>query len=491
VPDAIYIFKHALVRDTAYQSLLKSRRRVIHGRIAEILAQDESGQSALELIAHHFTEAGLPDRAVPYWRQAGQRSLERSANSEAISQFKRGMILLDSMPEDAERYNQRLSFLLSLGISVQTARTAGAPEVKRIYSEARDLAQQTGNPSKQFAAIWGLWRHRRMQFDLTGAKRLANQLLDIAQTQDDPVFQLQAHHALWTTLLCTGEFSDAKKHVVKGEALYDREKHRTQALYYGGHDPSVCGLGTMATIKWIQGNPNQATSWNDQAVSLARDLDHPISLAHALGEEMSIYLFRREPEAVMERVEVLVPLAEEWEVAEFKARSEFCLGWAEVEMGKYDQGIRRMQSVVEARRSTGIAVEESHWSAVLIESLIKAERSEEGLKLVDAAVAATEMAGAEYWMADLLRLKGELLFHTLPDDSAAGEAQLVQAIKKAHRQGAKMFELRAATSLARQLSARARNAEAHDLLAPIYNSFTEGFGTPDLTDAKALMDQLS
>ena len=492
LPDREYTFKHALTHEVASGSLLLERRQRLHARIAEAMERlyaDRLAERA-DRLAHHYTEAGMPERAIPYWRQAGQRSLERSANPEAIAQLEKGLELLGSMPESEAVLDQRLSFLLPLGISVQATKTAGVPQVERIYAEARDLAQRTGNPWKLFAAMWGLWRHRRTQFDLAGARHLADQLFDIARQQDDPVFELQAHHALWTTLNYAGAYSEARDHVEKGQGLYDRKKHATQAFYFAGHDPSVCGLGTMAQISCVQGNPDQATSWSHRAVSLARDLDHPTSLVHALGEATSIYMFRREPKSVMEHAEVLVPLAEEWGVGDFLARSQIQLGWAEAQMGQPEQGIRRMQDTLEARRSAGMHVEESHLMAAFLDALIRAGRAEEGLEPVATAVRSAESAGADYWLSDLLRLKGEILLRTTPDDAAAAEAHFLRAIESARRQDAKLFELRAATSLARLWKGRGKNGEARELLAPVYGWFSEGFETADLAEARALLDEI-
>ena len=492
-PQPEFTFEHALTHEVTYASLLNERRRTYHRRIAEAMESMAAGRlvDQAERLAHHYTEAGLPERALRYWRQAGQRSLERSANPAAISQLESGLKLLASMPETEESLDQRLSFLLPLGIAVQATKTAAVPEVERIYSEARDVARRTADSPKLFAALWGLWRYHRTQYDLSGARALANQLFDIARQQDDPVFQLQAHHALWTTLNYIGAFAEARDHVVQGEALYDREKHATQAFYFAGHDPCVCGRGTMAQITWVQGNPDQATSWSARAVSLARELEHPTTLVHALGEATSIYLFRREPEAVMARVEALITLAEEWGVSDFLARGQIQLGWAEVQMGKTEQGLRRMRATMDARRSAGSRIEELHLVAALIDALITAGHAEEAVDLVDAAVAAAESTGADYWLADLLRLKGEVLLAAAPDNAAVAEAHILRAIDTARAQGARIFELRATISFARRLTAKGRKSEALGLLSPLYKFFTEGFQTPDVMDAKALLDQLS
>ena len=260
VADRTVTFKHALIREAAYQSLLWSTRQEYHGRIAQELEERFPGtaESQPELVAHHYTEAGLSVQAIPYWQQAGQRAIERSANLEAVAHLTKGLELLATLPDTPERLRHELDMLTSLGPALTITRGPGSPSVEQVYTRARELCQQVGEPRQLFPVLWGLWRLFNYREELQRAGELGKQLLTLAQQVQDRALLLEAHHALWPTLFYLGELAAARGHLEQGMALYDPQQHRSHAFLYGGHDPGLCCHAYTAWTLWALGYPDQA-----------------------------------------------------------------------------------------------------------------------------------------------------------------------------------------------------------------------------------------
>ncbi len=491
-PDLEYTFKHALTREVAYGSLLQERRQACHQRIAEAMESIYAGRLAeqSERLAHHCTEAGLAEQAVGYWHQAGQRAIERSANTDAIAHLTKGLELLDTLPGTAERSQRELTLQIALGVPLQAVKGPASPEVERAYSRARELCRQAKHAPELFPALWGLWRFHVARAKLPAARELAEELLNLAQRQQDAALVLQSHHALWATLLVLGEFASALKHIEQGTALYSRQQYHTQAYLFGGHDPCVCGQGHAAIALWLLGFPDQALDRSRAGLTLAEELSHPVSLAHALSYALQIHLCRREARAIQEPAETLLALASEQNFVEYLALGTFMQGWAQTQHGQNEAGVAAMHQGIAARRATGREAEESNLNIVLAEALGKTGSAEEGLRLLNQALAVGADSGRTDWEAELHRLTGEILLCQSAGKRAEAEASYNQAIAVARRQQAKSLELRAATSLARLWQGQRKHAEARELLEPVYYWFTEGFDTADLKEAKVLLDEL-
>jgi predicted ATPase len=277
-PDAAYQFKHALIRDAAYEALLRSRRKELHSQIAEVLRLQFSERiaSAPELLAHHYTEAGLIDQAIPCWQRAGQRAIERSANIEAISHLTKGLELVELLPEGAERIQQELTLQTILGPAFIAAKGYAAPEVERTFSRARELCNRVGDTVQLFSALYGLWWFNFVAAKLETARGQAEELLEFAEKQGDPVLLLTAHRALGYTLYDVGEFSSACAQFAEGMAIYGTQFH-SQAVRYGGTDPGVGCLCFSAMALWYRGYPDQALERTNEALRLAQGLSHPIN----------------------------------------------------------------------------------------------------------------------------------------------------------------------------------------------------------------------
>ncbi len=285
-PDPEYTFKHALTHEVAYGSLLHERRRRVHRAIAEHLeaASVARPTKQFERRAHHYTEAGLTEHAVDYWQRAGQRAIERSANTEAVANLTKGLELLEDLPDTANRAQQELAMQLGLGVAGAAIDWAGAPVVGQAYNRACTLCREVGEPADRLAALWGLWRYSRTIADFAHAHTLADELSSLAERQGEAAFFLQAHHAQWSTRIYLGEFAECLEHTKQGIAVYDARKHHAQVFRFGGHDACVCAHTVAAPSLWLLGYPDQAVAELEKGLSLAHELHHPETLVSILAD---------------------------------------------------------------------------------------------------------------------------------------------------------------------------------------------------------------
>ncbi|MBI3246176.1 MAG: AAA family ATPase [Deltaproteobacteria bacterium] len=306
-PQASYIFKHALIQDTAYQSLLKSTRQQYHQQISRVLEErfPETKETQPELLAHHYTEAGLREQAIPHWFKAGQRASQRLANREAIGHLTKGLELLKTLPDTLERTQQELMLQITLGVPLIHLKGYAAPEVERTYTRARELCQQVGETPQLFSVLMGLWLFYTVRAEHQTARTLGEQLLRLARSVQDPALLLEAHHALGVALYSLGEITSAREHLERSIAFYDPQQHRFLAFLYGTDSGVVC-RSYDALVLWLLGYPDQAVKRNNEALILAQELSHPFSLAHTLHLAAMLHQFRREAGAAQERAEATI-----------------------------------------------------------------------------------------------------------------------------------------------------------------------------------------
>jgi predicted ATPase len=491
-PQAYYFFKHVLIRDAAYESLLKSTRQQYHQRIAQVLEErfPETTQTQPELLAHHYTEAGLNKQAVSYWHKAGQRASERSAHVEAISHLRQGLALLQTLPETLERTQREVDMLIGLGASLNVSKGSGAPEVEQTYLRARQLCEHLEAPHQLFPVLRGLWHYYNGRAEMQTAHALGEQLLALAQHVQDSAMLVAAHRALGTTLFFMGAVADAHTHFAQGMALYDAQQHRASAFLYGEDAGVLCHSFAALTL-WYLGYPDQGQARNDEAWTFAQQRAHPYSLSFALSCGAMLHQFRREVHVTQERTEAARHLAQEQGFPFWIAINASLCGWTLTQQGQVEEGIEQLTQSLIAYRVTGAEVIRPYWLALLAEAHGTMGRPETGLTVLTEALALVDITGERWSEPELYRLKGELLLQLSLDNQTEAETCLQHAIRIARTQQAKSFELRAATSLARLWQQQDKRQEAHDLLTPVYNWFTEGFDTADLKDAKALLDALS
>ena len=492
-PDVTYEFKHALVQDVAYQSLLKSIRLQFHQRIAETLEQrfPETVETQPELLAQHYTAAGRSEPAITYWRLAGQRAVEHSANLEAIVHLTKGLELVDDLPDTRERSEQELGIRLTLATALLSTKGFAAPEVEQSYLRGRELCSQVGEVSQLFTVTWGLWLVCQQRGEYKKAHDLADEALALAKQQPDSALLLQAHHAAWTNFFRLPDLPACREHLDQGLALYNLDEHGSHAFIYGGHDPGVCCLNHAALTLWFLGYADQSLNMVHKAMALAEALSHPFSLLLAHSFSGFLRQYRREPRPAQECAEATLALCAEHGIGpQFAAAAKALRGWAVAAQGQTDEGIMEIQEGLQALRATGTEQRKSYLLALLAETYGRAGKADQGLVELAEALESEEQSGERTWEAELHRLKGELLLFRSAADQGQAEACFRQAIAVAQKQSAKSLELRAATSFARLLQGQGKSKEARELVQEIYGWFTEGFNAADLKGAKAFIDQL-
>jgi class 3 adenylate cyclase/predicted ATPase len=491
-PQATYIFKHVLIQEAAYQSLLKRTRQQYHQRIAQVLesAFPETAETQPELLAYHYTEAGLNEPAIGYWQRAGARALQRSANPEAVLHLTRGLHLLATLPETPGRDQQELDLQIALAQALAATRGTSAPEVEQTYARARALCVQIGETPQLSPILLGLWRFYRGRGALSTARELGEQLFGLAQRGADPIPRLEAHDALGTTLFFLGDYTAARTHVEQGVALADLTTQRTQVLRNGEASGMRC-LGVSANALWCLGYPLQAMRRGQDALALAQELAHPYSLAVALSWAAHLHYRRREVPAVQAQANALLTLATTQGFSLLAGFGTCWRGWVLAIQGQGTAGLAQLHQGLAALRATGA---EQWWLLFLViraEAAGHAGQVEEGLRLLAEALTMLEASGHGDLLAEAYRLQGALLLRQAGIDAGRAEACFQQALIIARHQEARSWELRAATSLARLWQQQGKRAAARELLAPIYSWFTEGFDTADLQDAQTLLSTLT
>ena len=490
-PQAVYTFKHALIQDTAYQSLLRRTRQQYHQRIAQVLAAQfpETAETQPELLAHHYTEAGLLAQAIPYWQRAGERAVERSANVEAVGHFTKGMELLKTLPATPERTQQELELQIALGAPLIATKGWGAPECGKVYAQAHDLCRRVGETAQLFPVLLGLFAFYFLRGEVQEARELGEQLLSLAQRMNDPDLLVEAHLALGCTLMYLGEFIPARELLQQGIALYDPQQHRSHAFLYG-QDPGVgCRIFAAWTL-WYLGYPGQAMQRSQEALLLAQELSHPYSLVWALNFVARLHQCRREGPVAQERAETAIALCTEQGFGLYLAGGTILRGWALAAQGEGTEGVSQMRRGLAAWRATGSELTVSYSLALLAEGYGEIGEPSEGLSVLAEAFVSAHRTGDRFYEAELYRLNGELLLRQAVSAEQKAEAHFRQALAVACHQQAKSLELRAAMSLSRLWQQQDKRQDAYDLLAPVYNWFTEGFDTADLKEAKVLLDEL-
>jgi predicted ATPase len=435
-----------------------------------------------------------PDRtgpqAIPYWQQAGQRALQRSANQEAIEHLTTGLELLAILPETPERIQCDLDIQMTLGPAMMAVKGLNAPEVGRVYTRARELCQLVGETPQLFPVLFGLWRYALVRGEMPAAQEFAERLSRFAQDQDETQFAIGAHWALGATLCWRGELVAAHAHLEQAIALYNPSQHHTLPSMYAADPGVVCRLFT-ARLAWLQGYPLQALLKCQEALKLAQEVSHLHTLAWAHAYAAILHQFYHEWLLLREHAEAAVTLAAEHGFPYWQVVGTTLVGWTVTVQGQGEEGMLQMRQGLTAFQTAGVEIEQSYFLALLAEAYGEAGQPEKGLAVLAEALALVDTTGVRWWEAELHRCKGEALLKQLHLDEPQAETCFHHALAIARRQQAKSLELRAAVSLSRLWQRQGKRTEARELLAPIYGWFTEGFDTADLQDAKALLAELS
>jgi class 3 adenylate cyclase/predicted ATPase len=491
-PHATYRFKHALIQDAAYQSLLKSTRQQYHQRIAQVLEGHfpEVCDTQPELLAQHYTAAGCAEQAIPYWQHAGQQASDRSAYLETISHVTAGIKLLTTLPETPERTQQAVTLYIALGAALQVTKGHTAPEVEHAYTQAYALCQRVGETPELVPMLLGLWRFYVVRAQLHRARELGDTLLRQAQRTDNPTLAVLAHYTLGMTWCCLGVLPVARTHLEEAIARYTPDQRRAPEFRMG-FDPGMGCRAFAAQTLWLLGYPEQALAHIHEALALVQELSHPYSLAYARCHAAIVSQLRRDVLAVHEQAEVAITLATAQGFPLWVAMGTVVRGWALALQGQGEAGRAQIRQGIAAVRAIGAALLVPYFCTVLADVSAHLGHPEDGLQALAEAHTLIEQHEERWWEAEVCRLRGVVLLRQPGTSQAEAEACFRQALDVARRQEAKALELRAGVSLSRLWLQQGKRVEARELLAPVYDWFTEGFDTADLQEAKALLEELS
>jgi class 3 adenylate cyclase/predicted ATPase len=488
-PDAEYTFKHALVQDAAHGTLLHSHRRQIHGRIAATLEGQfpEMTASQPAVVAQHCAEAGLKEKAIGYWLNAGQQAVARSAMNEAVAALRKGLEQLALLPETTERLRQELEFRSSLGAALLAVKGHAAPETGRAYARARELWEQLGSPSDFLQVPYGQSRHYVFLGELDLAQHLDEDLLRLSRERNEPAGLVLGHYSSGHNLMLTGRFASSRTHLEEVLALYDSISVRPLILQ-AGDDPRINSQAVLGIVTFCLGYPEQALAHSNTAIAEARRLAHPPSLASSLAFGSTVLWLDGENAALDERAAQLVAVATEQGFPLWGVAGTIHRGWVTVQNGVVAEGISLLRRSLAAYRATGAMAWMPYLLALLGKACKIAGQIDESLGALEDALQIVDATGVRWLSAELNRLKGQVLLQQ--GHSEAAEDLYRKALSIAEEQGARLWELRAAVSLARLRCNQGCQREARDLLSPIYAWFAEGRDSLDLKKAKALLDEL-
>jgi class 3 adenylate cyclase/tetratricopeptide (TPR) repeat protein len=485
-PDAVYSFKHALVRDAAYESMLKSRRQQLHGQIARALEQSFADivASQPEIVAHHFTAAGLAEPAIDYWLKAGQQAARRSANAEALNHLARGFELLPNIDDPMLRNKSELLLQTSLGHSLRSIKGWSIDSVKRAYTRALQLCKESGFDEHTLPAVFGLWTWNFLRAALGEAQALAEHLVNTAENADDSVFRVLAHEALGFTLFARGKFAAAHAALERSMSMCEDSK-ATAYLDLSAQDPRVHVRLYDGIVLWLLGYPDQALRICADARRYAETSQHPFSEALARTISLRVHQLRGEAVVVARRADAAIALCEEHEFVHYLAMALILRGWATAQQGEFEKGIAEIQAGLEKERATDALLFESYTLGLLADACIKNERYGQAFDFLNRAQLRLDEENSErYYAAEIYRLLGETYLRSRQDLDQA-ERCLCKGLTIAREQKAKSLELKLCVSMYDLYELR-HNADAYRRqLGEIYGSFSEGFDTPDLVRAKA------
>ncbi|TDQ16690.1 AAA family ATPase [Phyllobacterium brassicacearum] len=486
-PNATYTFKHALIQDVAYATLLKSRRVELHARIAATLEAQFPAvvERQPELLARHLSEAGIHDRAIDWWLLAGRLARQRSANKEAIGHLTRALAMLEDAPPSEVREHQELEVQVALGPPLIATEGFGAPQVETAYARAEELARRQGHESYRARALRGLCHVYHVRGHLTHAGELSAELLELVERGDDLVRQADAHHALGFNLFHLGQHGQALTHLEAARSKIERAGDPADA-FAAGVNIHVHGRAYASHVNWHLGFADRAVVAISEAIEVARRLDHPFSLVVALAYASMLHQFRREPAMVREHADAAYAVCAEYGFSYYLAWATIMDGWACAEEGDLDRGIVRLRDGLRDLRATGAGLRVPHYLALLAELYVKTQQMEEAGATLAEADAVAERHGESWANARLRLLEGELSLATCRPAADCFR----RAVEIAAAQGAVSLMLRAAIRLARHLRAEGKSAEAYNTLASPYASISEGFDTPDILEGRALLDEL-
>ncbi len=447
--DARYLFKHALIQETSYESMLKSKRQQLHQHAAHVLEEKfpEIVAAQPELLAHHYTVANRPAEAAPYWQRAGESAAKRSANREAVSHLTSGLQLLEALPDTIERAQQELALRLTLGAPLAAIKGYAAPEVEKTFRQARELCRRLGEIPQLFPVLFRLRAYYVVHGELQTARELSEQMLRLATATKDRDLLLEAHYSLGTALIHLGRFDDACDHFGHAMEVYDLEQHRSHTVTFG-QDPAVASLIYGAWALAYLGHEDRARKNLAEALALAATIDHPLTSSFCFAIAATVAQVLGDPQFALENADRAIEISRERGFAFWLALAVMFRAWAIGRLGRLDEGIATLGQAISAYGATGAQIGKPHCQGLLAELHGLAGRPEEGLRVLADAIDVVARNGNENQEApELYRLKAELLLATSSDRRPLAEESLRLALDIAGRQRSKLIERRAQTLL--------------------------------------------
>ncbi len=498
-PSSDYRFKHALIQDAAYENLLKSRRQLLHRRIAEALRDNVTVAAAAEpeLLAHHFTQAGMTESAIEWWGKAGQRSLQRSALVEGIEQLTRALALIATLPATPALRRQAINFNVALITPLYHVKGAAALETKMaaerarlLIEEAEALGESPEDPLLVFSVLYGFWVANLVAFNGDVVRELSSQFLALAEKQGGTVPLMVGHRLKGVSLTYVGKFMEARTHLDRAIALYSRAEHGPLARQFG-QDVHVAASSYLSLSWWFLGHADAALAVINQAIRDAREIGDATTLMYALGHAALFHTHAQKYEAAEAEAAEVIALANEKGSPFWVAFGTATLGAVSALTGKPSDAVQIMTSGLAMLASTGTAMWRPFYLSCLAAAYADLTQFDAAWYTISEAAKAIETTGELWCEAEVHRTAGEITRRSPELDPAKAEAYFKRALAVARQQQAKSLELRAATSMARLWRDQGKRDEARDLLAPVYGWFTESFDTRDLKDAKVLLDELA
>jgi predicted ATPase/class 3 adenylate cyclase len=492
-PHSRYVFKHALIRDAAFQSILKARKRELHHRVGDVLAGrfPEVADTEPELLAYHYGEAGIVERALSYWRKAGERAAARLAFVEALGHVEAAMKLVAALPAGAERDEWELVFLVIEGPSRMALDGWDSAPARSLYEKARAVAERLGRPSEVFRSVWGLWMGAHGSGRHLRAHELYREMFDLVKQDSEPEYLVQAHHAGSSQMVWEGHPRAALGHIELLLSSYRVDVHGNLALLYGAHDPGCCSLNMRALSLMMLGHIDQALAASAKAAELSEQLDHKPSIAQTMQFRAEFLIILNRWQDAEACVDVCKALSEKFSLGNYLDYANLMQGWVGVQRGDVDAGVRQAEAALEAIR----AVTSRRFHMPIRVGIVGRAKAAAGdidgaLALFDAAYDEVPITGERWYEAELLRFRAEMLLALSKTKLGEAERCLKEAIVVAQKQEAKFWELRASMALARLWAGNGRRTEAHALLAPVHGWFTEGRDSDDLKQSAALLAAL-
>jgi predicted ATPase len=492
------LFKHALVQDAAYGTLLREPRRALHARIGDTLESDFADivESQPQVLARHCTEAGLTEKAASLWGKAGQRSLSRSALVEAIEQFTRALAQIATLPATPALRREQIKLQAALITPLMHVKGYAASETKSAIQQARLLIEQAkalGEPPEDplllFSILFGFWVMKQVAFDGDAVSELAAQFLALAEKQAAEIPQMIGHRLVASSLLLTGDMAKARDHFDRAVAFYVPTKHRVLATRFG-LDARVSALTQRAMALWGLGHACAALADIDLAIKEAREIGQAPTLMHALTFTSMTLINCGDYATTNAQSDELIALADEKGAALWKAYGMLLKGRALAMTNRSLDAIQMIDAGVVAYRSTGATLGVPTALSDLARAYAALGKYHDAWRSINEAVAMIEKTKERWAEAEVDRTAGEIALKSPERDTAKAEAYFDRALAVAREQQAKSWELRAAMSLARLWRDQGKVQQARELLAPVYGWFTEGFDTRDPKEAKALLEQL-